>query len=67
MEVLGSIEKPWKIIASIRNTSNLTFVMNQESAPIINGIAQFTNLSFSHMASSLFVEFSIEAKDALNL
>ena len=67
MEVLGSLEKPWKMIASIKKTSSQTFIMSEESAPIINGIAQFTKLAFSHMTPSLIVEFSIEAKDALNL
>ena len=67
MQIIGSFEKPWKIIASIRNNSNTTFIINQESAPIINGTAKFTKFSVAHMTSSLIVEFAIEAKDTFNL
>ena len=67
MQIIGSFEKPWKIIASIRNNSNTTFIINQESAPIINGTAKFTKFTFAHMISSLIVEFAIENKDTFNL
>ena len=65
--MLGSLEKPWNIIATIKNKSDQTFIMKQEKAPIINGTAQFTKLAFLNLASNLVIEFAIEDKDSLNL